>query len=43
MKFTILNRSIELIKKYGHRSVSMDEVALKLGISKKTLYQHFPS
>ncbi len=27
--------------KYGIRSVSMDEIATQLGISKKTIYQHY--
>lgn len=30
----------ELYRKYGIRSVSMDDVAKELGISKKTLYQY---
>jgi TetR/AcrR family transcriptional regulator, cholesterol catabolism regulator len=30
-----------LFMKYGIRSVSMDDIARQLGISKKTLYQHF--
>ncbi len=30
-----------LFMKYGIRSVSMDDIARHLGISKKTLYQHF--
>lgn len=31
---------INLFKQYGLRSISMDEVARSLGISKKTLYQY---
>lgn len=31
----------ELLLKYGIRSLSMDDIARELGISKKTLYQHF--
>lgn len=31
----------ELLLKYGIRSLSMDDIAQELGISKKTLYQHF--
>lgn len=31
----------QLYKKYGIKSITMDEVARQLGISKKTLYQHF--
>jgi len=31
----------ELFLRYGLRSVSMDDIARHLGISKKTIYQHF--
>ena len=31
----------ELFMRYGIRSVSMDDIALQLGVSKKTLYQYF--
>ena len=31
----------DLFMKYGLRSVSMDDIARHLGISKKTIYQHF--
>jgi len=31
----------DLFKTYGIKSVTMDDVARELGISKKTLYQHF--
>jgi TetR/AcrR family transcriptional regulator, cholesterol catabolism regulator len=31
----------ELIMKYGIRSVSMDDIANSLGISKKTIYQYY--
>jgi len=27
---------------HGFRSVTMDDLALELGVSKKTLYAHFP-
>jgi AcrR family transcriptional regulator len=36
----ILEKVRELYTKYGIRSITMDEVAAELGISKKTLYQH---
>lgn len=36
----ILERVSELYNKYGMKSVTMDDVARELGISKKTLYQH---
>ncbi|MBX7125975.1 MAG: TetR/AcrR family transcriptional regulator [Cyclobacteriaceae bacterium] len=37
----ILEGAEGLFMKYGIRSVSMDDIARQLGISKKTLYQHF--
>lgn len=37
----ILSVAIELFSKFGIRSVSMDDLAHQLGISKKTIYQHF--
>ncbi|GAA4740668.1 TetR/AcrR family transcriptional regulator [Flavisolibacter ginsenosidimutans] len=40
-KERILERSHELFNKYGIRSVSMDDIAAQLGMSKKTLYQYF--
>jgi AcrR family transcriptional regulator len=36
----ILDKVRELYTKYGIKSITMDEVAAELGISKKTLYQH---
>lgn len=36
----IVTKSRELFMQYGIKSISMDEVARNLGISKKTLYQH---
>jgi TetR/AcrR family transcriptional regulator, cholesterol catabolism regulator len=38
----ILTGSEELFFKYGIRSVSMDDIARHLGISKKTIYNFFP-
>lgn len=43
MKETILKKSIELFTNNGFKAVTMDDIALELGISKKTIYQHFPS
>ncbi len=37
----ILNGAVELFMKYGLRSISMDDIARHLTVSKKTLYQHF--
>ncbi|HEY1020141.1 MAG TPA: TetR/AcrR family transcriptional regulator [Sediminibacterium sp.] len=37
----IANKAHELFMRYGIRSVSMDEVASQLGMSKKTIYQFY--
>ncbi len=37
---TILLKAREMYMKYGIKSISMDDVAAELGISKKTLYQY---
>ena len=41
MKETVLKKSLELFIKNGFKSVTMDDIAKELGISKKTIYQHF--
>jgi len=41
MKDKIINKSNELFLNLGFKSVTMDEIANSLGISKKTLYKHF--
>jgi AcrR family transcriptional regulator len=40
-KERILQKAHELFNRYGIRSVSMDEIAAQLGISKKTVYQYY--
>src|SRR5689334_11898449 len=40
-KQRILIKAEELFMQYGIRSVSMDDIANNLGMSKKTLYQYF--
>ena len=40
-KERILSKSHELFNRYGIRSVSMDDIAAHLGMSKKTLYQYY--
>ncbi len=40
-KNTILKESFTLFRKYGVKSVSMDDIAHRLSISKKTLYTYF--
>ena len=41
IKEKILNGAVGLFMKYGLRSISMDDIARHLSVSKKTLYQHF--
>src|ERR1044072_9471927 len=41
MKERIQQKAEELFKRYGIRSVTMDEIATQLGISKKTIYQFY--
>lgn len=41
VKDRILGKADELFMKFGIRSVSMDDIAGQLGISKKTIYQFF--
>lgn len=40
-KERILVKARELFHRYGIRSVSMDDIAAQLGMSKKTLYQYY--
>jgi AcrR family transcriptional regulator len=40
-KDKILKGAEDLFTKYGVRSISMDDIARHLSVSKKTLYQHF--
>jgi len=40
-KERILLQATELFKRYGVRSVSMDDIAGQLGMSKKTIYQYY--
>ncbi len=37
----ILRSAIELFSQYGFKSITMDDIARRTAISKKTLYQHF--
>ena len=41
MKSTIIEKATKLFLQFGFKSVTMDELAVSLGISKKTLYIHF--
>ena len=37
----ILGASAELFSQYGFKTITMDDISRRAGISKKTLYQHF--
>lgn len=41
MKETILKKANDMFLTLGYKSVTMDDIAAGLGISKKTIYQHF--
>ena len=41
MREKIIHKSADLFLSYGFKSVTMDDIANALGISKKTIYQHF--
>ena len=43
MKEKIINRALEMFLTLGFKSVTMDDIASELGISKKTIYVHFPN
>jgi TetR/AcrR family transcriptional regulator, cholesterol catabolism regulator len=40
-KERILIKAHELFNRYGIRSISMDDISVQLGMSKKTLYQYY--
>lgn len=39
----LLDVAFSLFNQYGYRKVTVDDIAQKRGISKRTLYQHFES
>ena len=41
MENRIINKSAEMFLKHGFKSVTMDDIALEMGISKKTIYKYF--
>ena len=41
MKEQILNKATEMFLTLGYKSVTMDEIASEMGISKKTIYLHY--
>ena len=40
-KQRIQEKANDLFRRYGIKSITMDEIATQLGVSKKTLYQYF--
>ena len=43
MKEDIVKRALNDFMQYGFKTFTMDDLANKMGISKKTLYEYFPS
>ena len=43
MREKIIHKSAELFLNLGFKSVTMDDIASEMGISKKTIYVHFPN
>lgn len=41
MKEKILHKATDMFLSYGFKSVTMDDIANKMGISKKTIYAHY--
>lgn len=41
MREMIIEKATEMYMKFGFKSVTMDDIATEMGISKKTIYQHF--
>ena len=41
MKERIIHKATDLFLKLGFKSVTMDDIAQELAISKKTIYTHF--
>lgn len=41
LKERIQQRANDLFRRYGVKSITMDEIAAQLGVSKKTIYQYF--
>ena len=39
----ILTVAVDLFRQFGFKTITMDDIARRAGISKKTLYQHFSS
>ena len=42
MKQNIINEAVPLFIQYGFKIITIDDIAIKMGVSKKTIYAHFP-
>ena len=42
MREAIIIEAIPMFLQYGFKSVTVDDIALKMSVSKKTIYTHFP-
>ena len=42
MKEKIITVAIDLFSKFGFKSVTIDDIAEKMSVSKETIYAHFP-
>jgi AcrR family transcriptional regulator len=43
MEEELVVKSAEMFLQYGFKTVTMDDIAQEMGISKKTIYKHFPN
>ena len=43
MKEEIVKNALNNFMQYGFKTFTMDDLASTMGMSKKTLYEHFPS
>ena len=41
MKQNIINEAVPLFIQYGFKSITIDDIAIKMGVSKKKIYDHF--
>ena len=41
MKEKILNKAVDLFLSFGFKSITMDDIAKEMAISKKTIYKYF--
>ncbi len=41
MKEKIIEKATDMFLNYGFKSITMDDISTEMGISKKTIYQHF--